>query len=132
MNRTVFKERYNSGITLVEIIVTVGVAGILIVPLMSMFVFASGINSRSNEEFQAVMLAQAYMEEIKAMDELDREKYTLNNETGKYEMFVPETENNFGVEAVIQQAGIIYYIDIYVKHDGETISSLKGSRIFIE
>ncbi|MEL7649819.1 MAG: prepilin-type N-terminal cleavage/methylation domain-containing protein [Sedimentibacter sp.] len=132
MNRKQSREGNNRGITLVEIIVTVAVAGIFIVPLMGMFVFASGINSRSHEEFKAVMLAQAYVEQLKAMDGLDRDKYMYNSLTGKYELFVPETENDFGVEAVICQEGIICYIIIYIRHEGETICILNGSRILIE
>ena len=46
------------GLTLVEIIVTLAVLGIVIAPLMSMFVTSQKVNQ----------LAQKYMEEIKAMD----------------------------------------------------------------
>ena len=56
------------GLTLVEIIVTLAVLGIVIAPLMSMFVTSQKVNVESRKEYEAIQLAQKYMEEIKAMD----------------------------------------------------------------
>lgn len=54
--------------TLIEIIVTLAVLGIVIAPLMSMFVTSQKINVESRKEYEALQFAQKYMEEIKAMD----------------------------------------------------------------
>lgn len=56
------------GLTLIEIIVTLAVLGIVIAPLMSMFVTSQKINVESRKEYEALQFAQKYMEEIKAMD----------------------------------------------------------------
>ena len=58
------------GLTLIEIIVTLAVLGIVIAPLMSMFVASQKVNVESRKEYDALQLAQKYMEEIKAMDSL--------------------------------------------------------------
>ena len=119
------------GLTLVEIIMTIAVAGILIVPLMSMFVFSAKINTESSREFRAVQQAQFYMEEIKAMDVLDDDIYVYNSGTGKYVRFVDETDSDYGVGIVISyDGGIVYYISISVIDEGEVISGLEGSVIF--
>ncbi len=59
------------GLTLIEIIVTLAVLGVVVSPLMSMFITSQKINTESRKEYEALLLAQKYMEEIKAMDTLD-------------------------------------------------------------
>ena len=131
MNKLRNRMLNNMGLTLVEIIMTIAVAGILIVPLMSMFVFSAKINAESSREFKAVQQAQFYMEEIKSMDEFGIDKYAYNSDSGKYERFVDEMGSEFGVEVIISyDGGIIYYISISVIDEGEVISSLEGSVIF--
>lgn len=58
------------GLTLVEIIVTLAVLGIVIAPLMSMFVTGQKVNAESRKEYEALQLAQKYIEEIKAEDDI--------------------------------------------------------------
>jgi Tfp pilus assembly protein PilE len=119
--------------TLVELIVTIAVLGILIAPVTSMFIFSAKINMSASNEFEAAMLAQSYMEEIKAMEELDTQKYEYNEAIGKYERNVPETENSYGVQITIEAGeGIVYLIEVSTIHDGEVVKSLEGSKIFGE
>lgn len=131
MSKYRLKKKLNSdGVTVVEIIMTIAIIGVLIVPLMSMFITSAEINNESSKEFKSAQLAQMYMEEIKAMDELNTELYIFNSETGCYERYVSETDNNYGAEITITPNGIIYYISIDIISDGEIISSLAGSKIF--
>jgi prepilin-type N-terminal cleavage/methylation domain-containing protein len=133
MNRQKLIISNNRGITLVELIVTIAVLGILIAPVTSMFVFSAKINMSASNEFEAAMLAQSYMEEIKAMNELDKQKYVYNFVTGKYERFIPETENSYGAEISIEKGeGIVYLIEVSIIHDGDVVKSLEGSKIFGE
>jgi Tfp pilus assembly protein PilE len=119
--------------TLVELIVTIAVLGILIAPVTSMFVFSAKINMAARNEYETAMLAQSYMEEIKAMEELDTQKYAYYAAIGKYERFVPETENSYGVQIIIEEGeGILYLIGISIINDGEVVNSLEGSKIFGE
>jgi prepilin-type N-terminal cleavage/methylation domain-containing protein len=123
----------NRGMTLVELIMTIAVLGILIAPVTSMFVFSAKINMSSSNEYKTAMLAQSYMEEIKSMIELDTQKYAYNAATGNHERFVPETENSYGVQIIIEEGeGIVYLIEVSTIHDGEVVKSLEGSKIFGE
>jgi prepilin-type N-terminal cleavage/methylation domain-containing protein len=123
----------NHGMTLVELIVTIAVLGILIAPVTSMFIFSAKINLAASNGFEAAMLAQSYMEEIKAMKELDTQKYVYNSVTGKYERFVPEMENSYGAQITIERGeGIAYLIEVSIIHDVEVIKCLEGSKIFGE
>lgn len=133
MNRIKYRVTNNRGITLVELIVTIAVVGILIAPVTSMFVFSAKINMAASKEFEAAMLSQSYMEEIKAMEEIDMQKYVFNAVTGKYERLISETENNYGAEITIEAGdGIVYLIDISIIKEGEVINSFEGSKIFGE
>ncbi|MEA5095461.1 MAG: prepilin-type N-terminal cleavage/methylation domain-containing protein [Sedimentibacter saalensis] len=133
MNKTRLTISNRRGMTLVELIMTITVLGILIAPVTSMFVFSAKINSAAGKEFEAGMLAQSYMEEIKAMEELDKQKYVYNSWTGKYERCVPETESNYGAEISIEKGeGIVYLIDISIINDGEVVKVFEGSNIFGE
>lgn len=123
----------SSGMSLIELIMTLAILGILITPVMSMFVFSAKINMAARNEFKTGMLAQSYMEEIKGMEELDEQKYVYNAGTGKYERHVPQTESNYGAEITIKKGeGIIYLIDISIINDGEIVKDFEGSKIFGE
>jgi prepilin-type N-terminal cleavage/methylation domain-containing protein len=133
MNRIKLIISKNRGMTLVELIMTIAVLGILIAPVTSMFVFSAKINMTARNEYETAMLAQSYMEEIKAMEELDTQKYAYNAGVGKYECLVAETENSYGVQIIIERGeGIVYLIEVSIIHDGEIVKSLEGSKIFGE
>ncbi len=118
------------GLTVIEIIMTLAVLGVVICPLMNMFITSQRIINFSDNEYKSIQTAQMYMEEIKAMDELNTELYIFNSETGCYERNVSETDNNYGAEIAIDPNSIIYYISIDIISEGEIISSLAGSKVY--
>ena len=61
-------KRNNKGISLIEIVVTVAVIAIVVVPLISGFFTAMGINSDSRRMQNATNIAQDVMEVVKAKD----------------------------------------------------------------
>lgn len=61
----------NRGLTLIEIIVTLAVLGVVVTPLMNMFIASQKINNESNEEYKTLQLAQKYMENIKSAEYID-------------------------------------------------------------
>ena len=71
--KKIFNQR---GLTLIEIIVTLAVLGVVVAPLMSMFVTSQKVNVESKKEYEALQLAQKYMEEIKAMDSLSMSAFS--------------------------------------------------------
>ncbi len=68
-----------SGLTLIEVIVTLAVLGVVVTPLMSMFLTSQRINSQSHNEYKAVQIAQEYMEEIKSMESLNMSLLDLDS-----------------------------------------------------
>lgn len=68
-----------SGLTLIEVIVTLAVLGVVVTPLMSMFLTSQKINSQSHNEYKAVQIAQEYMEEIKSMESLNMSLLDLDS-----------------------------------------------------
>lgn len=121
-----------SGLTLVEIIVTIAVLGIVICPLMSMFITSEKINRESDKEYKSIQQAQRYMEEIKSMSEIDTEKYSYNCEIGIYEMIVIQTNNNYGASIKIKpdRGSVLYSIEIIIRDGEEIINNLEGTKIF--
>ena len=67
----------NKGLTLVEILITLAVLGIVIMPLMSMFITSQKMNNESEMKYRAIQFAQEELETIKAMKELDTSMYPL-------------------------------------------------------
>lgn len=57
----------NKGFSLVEILVTIAIIGIVIVPILSSFTLAARINANAGKLQNATLLAQSISEEFKAM-----------------------------------------------------------------
>ncbi|MBP1927327.1 type II secretory pathway pseudopilin PulG [Sedimentibacter acidaminivorans] len=120
------------GLTIVEIIISLAILGIVICPLMSMFIFSQKLNNESEIEYKSILQAQNYMEEIQAMDTLDTTNYQFNSENDYYKRIINESVNNYSTEIIIKpdSRNMIFNIEIVLKHDGQVINKLKGSKIF--
>ncbi|MGB4438580.1 MAG: prepilin-type N-terminal cleavage/methylation domain-containing protein [Sedimentibacter sp.] len=118
------------GITLVEVIMTLSILGVAICPLTNMFIVSQKIINFSSDEFSSAQLAQFYMEEIKAMEEIDMDIYPYNSENGNYERSVSEVADDYGAEITITPNGMIYYVSINIISKGEIINRLEGSKVF--
>lgn len=120
------------GLTIVEIIMSLAILGIVICPLMSMFVFSQNLNNKSEIEYKSILQAQKYMEEIQAMDTLDITDYQFNSENDCYERIINESVNNYGTEIIIKpdSRNMIFDIEIVLKKSEQVINKLKGSKIF--
>jgi len=63
----------NNGFTLIELVITLGILSILIIPLSNFFIRATITNRMSDEKMEATMLAQRLMEGIKSLEEVNEE-----------------------------------------------------------
>ncbi len=118
------------GLTLIEVIISLAVLGVVIAPLMSMLVVSAKINRESSIYYKSLLTAQRYIEEIKAMERINIDDYNYNSSTGAYERVVPQTDKEFGAEIRIRfEQGFLYAIEVFVINDGKTIYSLGGSKI---
>ncbi len=116
----------NNGFTLIEVVLTITIISIAIVPLMSMVVVSAKINNESNKEYKSFLQAQSYMEEIKNMKNLD--SYIFNN--GIYEKAVTQTDDAYGVNIkIIPESEFYCLIEINIIDNGEIINNLRGSMI---
>jgi len=64
------------GFTLIELIITIAILMIILVPLTNMFVFSAKVSAQGREELDGISAAKKYIEEIKASDVL----FNLDNE----------------------------------------------------
>lgn len=119
------------GIAIVEIIMTLAILGIVICPIMSLFIMSQKINNESDVEYKSMLLAQKYMEEIIVTKDLDFLDYSYNYENGDYEKSIYEDANNLDAEIKIKPDGknILYNIFISIKKNGQEINALAGTKI---
>jgi prepilin-type N-terminal cleavage/methylation domain-containing protein len=127
------KELFNNkGLTLVEIIMTLGILGVVICPLMNLLVLSQKINSEGEKEYKVIQTAQYYMEEIRAMDEIDTGVFVYNSGEMCYERIVLDVLDDYSAEIKITPGSYgLHYIEVNILNDGEVINSLTGS-IFID
>lgn len=63
MKISLFRKKTNKeGLTLIEVIISLAILGIIIVPLLNMFVFSTVTNSKSEDILDATYVAQNIME----------------------------------------------------------------------
>lgn len=89
------------GFTIIEVMVTLAVLGIVIGPLMTMFITSQKINNEGSKEYQSIQLAQKYMEEIKGMEVFDynTQGYVRTEVAGDYiyTKTIPGSSTDYGV-----------------------------------
>lgn len=77
----------NKGLTLIEIIVTIAVLGVVVSPLMSMFITSQKINNEGDKEFKKLQVAQRFLEDVKSLyvlSDIEKLEYNDYNGTKKY------------------------------------------------
>lgn len=120
----------NKGLTLIEVIITLAVIGIVITPLMSMFVVSAKINGESSLELKSILTAQKYMEEIKASGDVNFDNYVYNSVSKAYERTVTQTAQELGAVIKIKtERSYFYLIEVMVYDSDNMICSLNGSKI---
>lgn len=92
------------GLTLIEIIVTIALLGIIIIPFMGFFITSQKVNNESEREYKSIQLAQQYIEEIKAADIIDLAIYKDDDGDGTYVRNLPEDGNGYKVDIEIKPA----------------------------
>lgn len=116
----------NNGFTLIEVILTITIISLAMLPLMSMVVVSAKINYESDKEYKSFLQAQSYMEEIKNMKSFN----SYNFDNGIYEKTVPQTDDLYGVIIkIIPESAFYYLIEISIIDNGEVINNLRGSMI---
>ncbi len=119
------------GFTMIEVILSITILSIVIVPLMNMFVLSAKITQESSYEYKSFLEAQKYIEEIKAMESIDYAKYSYNLLCDMYECTVIQTEDTLGATVkIIPQGDFLYLIEVNIIDEGKVVNSLLGSKVF--
>lgn len=109
---------------------TMTILGVVICPLMNLLVLSQKINSEGEKEYRSIQTAQYYMEEIRAMDEIDTGAFVYNSEEMCYEKIIADVLDDCSAEIKITPGSYgLHYIEVDIKSDGEVINSLTGSMI---
>lgn len=102
------KLKNKQGYTIIEIIVTLAILGIVIVPLITMFIMSQKINNEGTKEYKSIQIAQKYMEEIKSMEifNYSTEGYTQSSEGANniYIKSITEPGTDYDVDIIITGA----------------------------
>lgn len=80
----------DKGLTLIELIVTIGILGIITIPIATVFFNGAKTNREAREQLTATMLAQRYMEGIKLNNILV--EGTAEEEEGPYDIIIKKDE----------------------------------------
>ncbi|SHJ82782.1 type IV pilus modification PilV family protein [Tepidibacter formicigenes] len=99
----------NKGLTLVELIVSLAILGIIVAPLSSYFVNSIKINMNSENRMKANLLAQKYMEEEKHNDVTNEKDETIsdgdfqiNKKVEKYDSYSIQKGDEFNTDCQIE------------------------------
>ncbi len=91
----------NKGFTLIELVITIGIVAIIMIPIFTLFLNSIKTNAMGEDKIQATMAAQKYMEEVKSYSNIDeiQNKYSegdfkVNVEKLKKYSSKESTENN--------------------------------------
>lgn len=85
----------NKGFTLVELILTLAIMSILIVPLSSFFINTAKTNNISDDKMKATLLAQRMMEGIKSLNNMDEYELKSMFDDIKFDYSIKKSKNNF-------------------------------------
>lgn len=78
--------RKSKGFTLIELIITIAILGIIIIPLSSMVLTSVKFTKASSDKQKATNLAQRYMEQIKGADASIVNNTTLHYDEGSFDV----------------------------------------------
>ncbi len=113
----------NKGLTLIEIIITIAILGIIITPIFSMFLTTARANSLADEKMRATAAAQKVMENVKtALDidsieteqEIDGFRVTIQKEPTEYtfadvQSQMSADENPYDLKIELYDSNLLMY-----------------------
>lgn len=118
------KELKNSfGLSFVELLFTLAILGITMISISSLLVSTTKINKESEIQYQATLLAQRYLEKIKASDTVSVGKTVINSDNTKATIDIIEIE---------KYESKLYKIVVEISFYGEIYERLEGYKIITQ
>ncbi|WP_066500316.1 type IV pilus modification PilV family protein [Abyssisolibacter fermentans] len=118
----------NRGITLIEIVVTIAILGIVIVPIYTMFLAGLKTNAKSTKLMTATDLAQEYMEDIKCSNSVIVGKQTIQKDGYTIDINIQPTEYSFGSN---ENTSVSYDMKIIVDKNDKNNVSVNNEDVYI-
>ena len=122
------------GYTLVELIITLAIVGIMVVPIFNAFIDANRVNLRSRRQISAAYLAQNTLEEIKGMPRYDFTKMDLDTSDtvditdSSWSQIINEPITNGGTDFIVQTVITNITDDIGITIDSTQVDNTDSER----
>lgn len=110
----------NNGLTLIELLFTLAILGIVTIAVIALLTNAAFINRKSEQQYNATLIAQTYMENIKA---------TENIEIGQTIEIFNDFKILIDVSEVNKYNNMIYKVRVEVLIDEKTLEVFEGYKI---
>jgi len=108
------------GLSLVELLFTLAILGITVIAISSLLINTAKINKKSEQQYNATLLAKSYMEYIKASDGVN---------VGKSIYFAENVEIIIDICEINKYKDQMYKVVIEVISNDETLEKLEGYKI---
>lgn len=120
------KLKNNNGLSLVEILVSMAIVGIMIFPIGSIINTAIKTNKKSETRQQAIQLGQQIVEEIETIGDIDKSGISLSG--GYLKGDINNTKSNaFYSSNNYKKGDVIYDIDLSLKQNTSIIHNINNS-----
>jgi prepilin-type N-terminal cleavage/methylation domain-containing protein len=106
------------GITLLEVIISMAILGIIITPLSNLFVGAIRINALAKDQMEANQYAQEYMERLKGEDPIPMERNQPIPDTDYWVITRRWEVGDYGMGGTNNDEAISYHAEVDFTHLG--------------
>lgn len=113
----------NSGLSFIELLFTISILGVIMISLTPLFINAIEVNKKSESLYKATLLAQGYMENIKATDNITVGEVVEN--LGDFQVKIE-------IEEIDTYSDSFYKVIIEIFQGHELLERLEGYKIITQ
>lgn len=117
------KLKTNNGFTLIELLFTLAMFGVIVIWVTGLLINTAVINRKSEQQYKATLIAQSYMENIKASDSIN---------IGETVETIDSFKVIVSISKVSRYRESIYKINIEVLAEDSILERLEGYKIITQ
>lgn len=117
------KLKTNNGLTLIELLFTLAMFGVIVIWVTGLLINTAVINRKSEQQYKATLIAQSYMENIKASDSIN---------IGETVETIDSFKVIVSISKVSRYRESIYKINIEVLAEDSILERLEGYKIITQ